>query len=179
MATVRRLPRRTLLAMEGDLPTDVVIRSATDDDIGAIRGVGAATWPTTYGFAGSEYVEHGLATWWSREAVATSLEVTNTYVAQDGDVIVGMGNIDLRQELPTIWKLYVLPGHQGRRIGHQLLTRLIQDTPPDADGVVLSYIDGNEAAARFYRRHGFRELRREVSQSPGWPAEVWMIRPRR
>jgi hypothetical protein len=39
------------------------IRAASDDDVAAIRDVGELTWPPTYGFAGDEYVAHGLATW--------------------------------------------------------------------------------------------------------------------
>lgn len=152
-----------------------VIRSATSDDVEAIRNVGLITWPATYAFAGQEYVDQGLARWWSVEAIGGSLHVTNTYVAEVDGVLVGMGNIDLRPELPTIWKLYVVPGYHGRGIGKMLMTRLLRDAPSGSAGVVLEYIDGNDRAASFYRGQGFTELRREDGDVAGWPQTVWMI----
>jgi hypothetical protein len=41
----------------------IEVRAANEDDIAAIRAVGELTWPTTYAFAGDEYVARGLATW--------------------------------------------------------------------------------------------------------------------
>jgi GNAT superfamily N-acetyltransferase len=87
-----------------------------------------------------------------------------------------MGNIDLRGERPVIWKLYVLPSHHGAGAGHALMEALLDQAPPDADGVALEYTDGNETAATFYRRHGFTELRRDPPEQAGWPDQVWMIR---
>ena len=37
------------------------IRSANQDDIEAIISVGRQTWPTTYEFAGAQYIADGLA----------------------------------------------------------------------------------------------------------------------
>lgn len=51
----------------------VEVRRATEADAVAIRAVGHATWPATYAFAGDDFVEHGLATYWSEEAVARGL----------------------------------------------------------------------------------------------------------
>lgn len=151
------------------------VRSATPDDVPAIRRIGEAAWPATYAFAGDDYIAHGLAAWWSEEAVARSLATTTTLVAEEGGHIVGMGNLDLRGERPVIWKLYVLPGHQGNGAGHALLEALCDRAPAGAR-VTLEYTAGNEQAARFYRRHGFVELRRDPPEQPGWPEQVWLVR---
>ena len=92
----------------------------------------------------------------------------------DGDVI-GMGNIDLRAEQPIIWKLYVVPRHQGAGAGRALLERLLAEAPPELD-VLLEYTDGNIRAGDFYRRHGFGELRRDPPEEHGWPSQVWMVK---
>lgn len=154
----------------------VTVRPATTTDAPAIRTIGAATWPPTYAFAGADYIAHGLATWWSEEAVLRGIATTRTYVAERDGAVIGMGNVDLRGELPVIWKLYVLPEHQGSGAGHALLERLVADVPTGAEGVLLEYTDGNEVAAAFYRRHGFAELRRDPPERPGWPEQVWMMR---
>ena len=45
------------------------------------------------------------------------------------------------------------------------------------DTSVLVAVDGNDRAARFYARHGFREIGREPGERPGWPMCVWLERP--
>ena len=60
------------------------IRAAGPGDIPAIVAIGHATWPQTYAFAGADYIAHGLATWWSPEAVARSLQTTTVLIAEDG-----------------------------------------------------------------------------------------------
>jgi hypothetical protein len=46
----------------------VEVRPALAADVAAIREIGRQTWPATYSFAGDDYVAHGLARRWSREA---------------------------------------------------------------------------------------------------------------
>ncbi|GAA0558079.1 hypothetical protein GCM10010172_46390 [Paractinoplanes ferrugineus] len=153
----------------------MLIRGAGDEDVDAIVAVGQLTWPATYAFAGDEYVREGLDTWWSAAAIARSLRDTTVLVAVDeAGVIVGVGNIDLRGDVPIIWKLYVRPASQGTGAGSALLAALLAratDLP-----VRLEYVDGNEPAARFYAGRGFTELRREPGDRPDWPDTVWLER---
>jgi ribosomal protein S18 acetylase RimI-like enzyme len=150
------------------------IRAASEDDVAAIRAVGELTWPPTYAFAGDDYVAHGLATWWSDEAVRRTLTTTATLVAILDGQVVGVGNLDLRRDPPTIWKLYVVPAAQGSGAGSALLRALV-DLAAGAT-VTLEYADGNVRAAAFYQRHGFQEVRRQPPQAPGGPEIVWMER---
>jgi GNAT superfamily N-acetyltransferase len=152
------------------------VRAAAAFDVAAIRAVGEAAWPETYSFAGHDYVEHGLATWWSEEALQRGLAATTTLVAEAAGQVVGMGNVDLRPRVPVIWKLYVLPGHQGTGVGSRLLTSLVEQVPAERTAVALEYVDGNDRAAAFYARHGFVEVRRQPAEDPGWPDQVWMER---
>jgi GNAT superfamily N-acetyltransferase len=152
----------------------VTIRPAGPDDIPAIITVGQLVWPATYGFAGPAYIDHGLRTWWSAEAVERSLADTTMLLAADGRDVTAVGNIDLRGEFPVIWKLYVVPAAQGTGVGSALMTELLAvagDRP-----VRLEYVDGNDRAARFYAARGFRELRREPGEEPGRPDTVWVER---
>ena len=154
----------------------VQVRQACRDDVAAIQAIGRTTWPTTYAFAGEDYIVHGLAMWWSVEALLHSLEVTTCLVADDGDGLVGMGNIDLRSEVPTMWRLYVLPEVQGTGVGSALMTALIARVPPGTPRVRLEYADGNDRTARFYASKQFTEIRREPGERPGWPVTVWVER---
>lgn len=59
----------------------IAVRSATEADGEAICAIGRAAWPQTCAFAGGDYLEHGLAAWWSDDAVRSSLATTVTLVA--------------------------------------------------------------------------------------------------
>ncbi|MEU4238563.1 GNAT family N-acetyltransferase [Actinoplanes sp. NPDC026619] len=150
------------------------IRDANDQDVDAIVAVGQQTWPATYAFAGDDYVRNGLATWWSAAAIVRSLRDTTVLVAEDETGVAGVGNIDLRPDVPIIWKLYVLPGTQGTGAGSALMAALLQRAPGQA--VRLEYVDGNSRAAGFYAARGFTELRREPGEQPDWPDTVWLER---
>ena len=153
----------------------VEVRRATEADVAAIQAVGHVTWPTTYGFAGDDYVARGLATWWSDDAVRRSLATTSTLVATHDGAVAGVGNLDLHRDPATIWKLYVLPRAQGLGAGSALLRALL-DLAGGAT-VALEYVDGNDRAAAFYASHGFQEVRRHPPEQTGWPETVWMERP--
>ena len=150
------------------------VRRATPADSEAIRNVGLRTWPATYeDFAGPAYVEHGLATWWSEEATRRSIAETTVLVAEDDGQVLGMASLDDVDGTPVIWKLYVLPEHQGRGVGSLLLASALRALPADSSRVVLEYTEGNDSAARFYQAKGFTELRREPGRE-GWPDAIWM-----
>ncbi|WP_426561955.1 GNAT family N-acetyltransferase [Angustibacter sp. McL0619] len=149
------------------------MRRATQTDVDAICEIGRAAWPGTYAFAGQDFVEHGLATWWSAAAVERGLATTTTLVAESEGHVVGVGNVDLRPDPPVIWKLYVHPGHQGEGVGSSLLTALIGVVPAARGTVAIEYIDGNARAAAVYARHGFVEVRRDPADRPDWPRQVW------
>jgi GNAT superfamily N-acetyltransferase len=151
----------------------IEIRPAVEDDVAAMEEIGRVTWPATYSFAGADYIGDGLARWWSRAALLDSMRDTTVLVAVDGGDVIGMGNIDLRGEVPVIWKLYVLPRAQGAGVGSALLTALLGEVP-DGGRARLEYVDGNERAAAFYAARGFAELHREPGERPGWPESVWM-----
>ena len=152
------------------------VRKAERVDVDGIVAIGRQTWPLTYSFAGAEYIEDGLARWWSAEAIEQSLHDTTVLVAGDDDGLRGMGNIDLRGEFPIIWKLYVLPDAQGTGVGSQLMAALLDRAP--GRPVRLRYVDGNDRAARFT----FDEASRSCAESrptvqAGLTASGWSIGP--
>lgn len=150
------------------------IRLADTKDAYAVRSVGLRTWPATYEpIAGPEYVAHGLARWWSPEAVRRGIERQGTFVAVSGDDVVGTATVGELDGCPVLWKLYVLPELHGCGFGSALLDAVLRSLPPGAERLRLSYVEGNLEARRFYRRKGFVEVLREKDPEGG-PATIWM-----
>lgn len=156
---------------------EAVIRKATLDDVEAIVYVGHRTWPLAYaGLAGDDYVAMGLAKWWTVEATTALVEANRCTVAQVEGQVVGVAAAGPLDGELVLWKLYVVPEHQGRGIGGQLLDRVLADaTLTGYRDIRLAYLDGNTRGARFYRDRGFVEIGRE-SGGDGIPDSVWVRR---
>ena len=157
---------------------DLEIRLADGDDLSGVLSVGHRTWPPTYEpIAGVEYVAMGLAKWWTPDVVTTSIRQGRTLVAVDGAEVVGVATFGVQDgDALALWKLYVLPGHHGRGIGSRLLDAVVDRALElGVSRIVLSHIEGNRQAARFYAARGFTETHRESGGS-GLPVSVWVER---
>jgi ribosomal protein S18 acetylase RimI-like enzyme len=158
------------------------VRRAELADVEGVREVGVKTWPVAYaGIASPEFIADGIAQWWSPEMVEGGIRRGITLVAVDdaagqpdeGERIVGMVGVGREAEFWVMWKLYVLPEHQGKGIGSLLLDAAIAALPAEATQLMLDVMVGNEQAIGFYRKHGFREARSTPDRDLG--AELmWM-----
>ena len=155
----------------------VVVRGAVGDDLAGVLSVGHRTWLATYEpIAGPEYVAMGLAKWWTSDVITDSIRKGRTLVAVEGDDVVGVATFGPQDGSFALWKLYVLPDHHGHGIGSRLLEAVVaRAVENEHQRITLSYLEGNQQAARFYARHGFVETNRETPGS-GMPQNVWMAR---
>jgi GNAT superfamily N-acetyltransferase len=163
---------------------NVLVRRATDADVDAVMAVGHRTWPATYGpIAGDDYVAMGLAKWWSADATLAAIEAGRMTVAEVDHEVVGVASAgpyrahgDAEEGRLVLWKLYVLPEHQGRGIGARLLEAVVEGARGVYPEIRLAYVDGNTGARDFYAHKGFVEVGRETG-SGGLPDNIWMARP--
>ena len=134
---------------------DVTIRRAEEADIDAIQHVGLLTWPPTYSFASANFVLRNLNQWWTEEAVRRTIVKNTTWVASDQNGnIIGTATLGTFNGDAVLWKLYVLPEHQGRGIGRALLDTAISELAPGED-LILEFVGGNDSARDFYLASGF------------------------
>ena len=142
------------------------IRRAVPADLDAVLEVGRTTWPATYGpIAGDDYVTMGLAKWWTREETLPLVYSGRTTVAEDGPPegpghVVGIASTGLLKGHLVLFRLEDVLA-QAALAGH-----------PD---IRLSYLEGNDSAARFYTAAGFTDLHREHN-GHGIPDSVWVVR---
>lgn len=163
---------------------NVLVRRATEADLDAVMAVGHRTWPATYEpIAGPEYVAMGLAKWWSAEPTLAAIRAGRMTVAEVDGQVVGVASAgpyraagEAGEGRLVLWKLYVLPEHQGNGIGARLLESVVEGARGVYPEIRLAYVDGNIAARDFYSHKGFVEVEREPG-SGGLPDNIWMSRP--
>lgn len=153
------------------------IRAATPDDAPALHDLGVAvTYPTYTPIAGEAYAAYVLETWWRSDYIADSMSRTVHYVAERDGYLIGTATVGALEGDPVLWKLYVLPAEHGTGVGSALLRTAIEGLADGAERLLLSYLDGNEHAAAFYRARGFGYLRTEPDPE-GRPDQIWMALP--
>lgn len=154
-----------------------LIRPATLADVDAIVSVGHRTWPPTYtAIAGGDYVQLGLAKWWTRTEIAAQVKAGRALVAEVEEQVVAVASAGPLDGDLVLFKLYVVPEHQGRGIGQLLLERVLSEAREGGHQIIrLSYLDGNDSAREFYTRNGFTETHREHNAA-GVPDSVWVVR---
>lgn len=155
----------------------VLVRPATGNDLDAVVTIGRTTWPVIHEpIAGPEFVEMGLAKWWTADVVTRGIRAGRTLVAEVDGNVVGMASYGVQDDEFVLWKLYVLADHHGKGIGSRLMDAVVERAAElGHQAICLSYTDGNAYADRFYRAHGFAETHRETSGS-GLPDSVWVRR---
>jgi ribosomal protein S18 acetylase RimI-like enzyme len=153
----------------------MVIRAARASDLAAVVDVGHRTWPATYGpIAGDDYVAMGLAKWWTEDATMSAIRAGRVTVAELDGEVVGMASVGPHDHQLALWKLYVLPQHQGAGAGSLLLESVLAAAAAaEHTQICLSFMVGNTSAEGFYRSKGFVETGRE-SGGAGIPESVWM-----
>ncbi|WP_322920032.1 GNAT family N-acetyltransferase [Nocardioides renjunii] len=160
---------------------DAVLRPGTVEDIPALRALGEAVVPPTYGPIDAAYAQLMLDQWWTPERFADTLPRVRMLLAErDGQVVAmtSFGRLSAsHRDFPHVtgdrevmWKLYVHPDHQGLGIGRRLLAEV--EAMVEGDELWLEVVDGNDQAFAFYRAHGFEEAERVGDR--GWPDDVWM-----
>ncbi|TDD48486.1 N-acetyltransferase [Kribbella antibiotica] len=134
----------------------IAVRRAVPEDLDAVRQIGLTTWPVAYaGLASPEFIVDGLAQWWSPEVVERGIRTGITLVAEEDDVLIGMAGVGREEDFWVLWKLYVLPDHQGKGVGKALLDAAVAALPDGTPGLLLDVLVQNTKAIDFYASYGF------------------------
>lgn len=153
------------------------IRPAAPADLDDVRFIGFSTWPPTYGpIRGSSFVVKGLDDWWSPQALAYSLENGFIFLALDGSTPVGVAEYGFLEQGVVLWKLYVLPSHQGTGVGSRLLEQVGKIAYERSSDLITECEARNERAIAFYSAKGFQQTGRETSK---FGDAIWWRRPHR
>ena len=122
------------------------MRPARPDDAVAVGDIWLASFKATYAFPPAHSDDEVRA--WVEDVLLPETEV---WIAED--MIVPIGFLALGDR--SIEQLYVLPAWTGHGVGSRLM-KLAQARRPT--GLELWTFQVNQAARRFYERHGFRAV---------------------
>jgi GNAT superfamily N-acetyltransferase len=133
----------------GDVFDDVVLRRATAADAGAVADVWLRSYAAALPAVRRAHTDDEVRAWF-RDVVVAERE---TWVVEAAGTVVGLmvlgpGEID---------QLYLDPDWRGRGLGDRLVELAKQLFP---SGLSLWTFQVNEAAGRFYERHGFVAVER-------------------
>ncbi len=142
---------------------------ATEEDVDEIVAIHVASWHQAHGVSfpaerlslGSD--EDQRRSEWMKWFSLSDRPSRGTWVARDGDQIVGFTSVDGAEDddldperVGDLYELYVLPEWWGKGVGRDLLeratTHLVTNEFSEA---VLWVLEKNLRARRFYDKHGW------------------------
>ncbi|GAA4231972.1 GNAT superfamily N-acetyltransferase [Streptosporangium album] len=134
-----------------------VIEWAEPEDAGEILTVQRAAYVTEAQLYGDPFIAPLVE---SAEQVRKAVETATVLVAREGGRIVGAVRGRMSDATCLVGRLVVAPDAQGRGIGGALLAALHEEV---AAALAFDLFTGHlsEGNLRLYRRHGYRETRRE------------------
>ena len=143
----------------------VLIRTPAESELEDVRLLLRAVWHDTYDTTlGRDNVIELSTRWHAPAALAAQRVASDTcfLVAEADGRLVGHACATMRvPPLLVLGRLYVLPAHQRRGIGGQLLAAAIA-AHPGAATIVLKVEAANRKAIAFYDRAGFSVTRAAV-----------------
>lgn len=137
------------------------IRTATEDDIDAIRQVAKQSWETDYPeILTRETIEEGFDDWYAREQIADALFPARSLVlvAERDDAVVGFAHATWSSDEREgyILRLYVHPDSRRQNVGHELLNRTRTELASEGvERVNAMVLAENEPGKNFYEQFGF------------------------
>ena len=100
------------------------------------------------------------------EAYFADGEKHTTFLALDGDKVVGVGSVDYHTEMPTVsnptgkcaflMNIYTVPEYRHQGIATHIVEQLIEDARAKGTGSVM--LEATAAGASLYRRLGFEDV---------------------
>jgi ribosomal protein S18 acetylase RimI-like enzyme len=141
----------------------VQISQAIPSDVTAIQNLLRETWLDTYGDHLSQAtLDEVYKNWQSIDFLTRQIENPEMYfpVAKEGSEIAGIATARQPEEAVVLFRLYVSPQHQHKGVGSVLLEDVINHFPT-AKTIQLHVEEMNPKGQAFYKKHGFREIKRE------------------
>lgn len=151
--------------------------NATFNDAAAIQKLLRETWKDTYGDHLSQAaLDEVYQNWQSIEFLTRQIENPGFYfpLAKEGDELVGLSTAHMPEDTIVMFRLYVSPQHQRKGIGELLLKNVIEHFL-GAKKIQLHVEVMNPKGQSFYKKYGFKEMKREEEKVTDEVIEVILM----
>ena len=144
----------------------IIISVAMVEDREQVAEVIDNTWLTTYpnaehGITHDDIINH-IEKWKIERSKRQGDRIKNPpkgetlLVAKDGDKVVGICRVNIREDRNFLTAMYVLQSHQGKGIGKKFWLEAQKYTDPNKD-FYLELATYNKNALEFYKKLGFED----------------------
>lgn len=147
----------------------MIIRYAHKDEMHLIKKIAFDTWPVAYkNILSDGQLQYMLVTMYDVEALISQVEkLSHQFVIAIDDLgsEIGFASFSVFINQPTkykLHKLYVLPNHQGKKVGRMLLNFVLEETKKNKKITsILLNVNRKNDAVEFYLKNGFYILNEE------------------
>ncbi|MBI5614215.1 GNAT family N-acetyltransferase [Candidatus Gottesmanbacteria bacterium] len=139
------------------------IAHATPQDVIEIQRLLRETWNDTYGgYFFQATLDEVYKNWQSIEFLTRQIEDFEIYfpIVKETESMIGVATARLSEDVIVLFRLYVYPQHQRKGIGELLINNVIRHFPK-AKKIQLHVDLKNEKGQAFYKKQGFKEMKRE------------------
>jgi ribosomal protein S18 acetylase RimI-like enzyme len=143
---------------------DIIIRSATKDDILLINTLAKKTWPVTYSeILSPKQLAYMLDLIYSPAALQKQFDAAHNFIiVEEGDQPVAFADYSLlKDDIYKLHKIYVLPDQQGKGVGKLLIDHIIQKIKEQKATALLLNVNRHNKARGMYERLGFTVIGEE------------------
>lgn len=153
------------------------IQAATEEDVKDIQFVLSTTWQATYTNLSSETIQQVKEKWHSVEFLTQQIKNPKFYfpiAILEGKVVGIATSAENEAGIADVFRLYILPEHQGQGIGTKLLDKVIEHYSQTKQ--LRVYVEENNLKAiAFYEHKGFKKIRKEEETSFGEVMVDWVM----
>jgi len=138
----------------------ITLRKAKEQDIGIIRDIAVATWPSTYlDIIGQQQIDYMLEKMYNKgELLKQFLEGHIFLIAEENQNQYGFAGysiINLEEKIYKLHKLYVLPSAHGKGVGKLLINEVFNQVKNAGASALQLNVNKHNNAKDFYLKGGF------------------------
>jgi GNAT superfamily N-acetyltransferase len=157
------------------MPSSLILRTATEDDIPLIASMHARSWASAYrGILPDTYLDHDVdadrRTLWQSQTNELKSGARCVFIAEWNGVAAGFACVVAPDAAGGVLvdNLHALPGHRGLGIGTALLDEAAcWARLQGARALYLSVLEDNKAAIAFYASRRWKCVAREADDVAG------------
>jgi ribosomal protein S18 acetylase RimI-like enzyme len=144
--------------------SNIIIRTATKDDIGLIHTLAHEIWPAAYKeILSADQMDYMLEQIYSETSLQNQFDNNHHFLIaeENKNPVAFVSYSKLNSGIYKLQKIYVLPTQQGKGVGKFLIYHIIQKIKEQGVTALLLNVNRNNKAKQAYEHLGFKIISEE------------------